>query len=48
MSDIEFTCPECGEAIEMNAAMREVTLSEGCPVCGADVTPAAFRETASR
>lgn len=48
MTDIDFTCPECGETIEMNAAMEEVTLSKGCPVCGADVTHAAFRETASR
>ena len=42
MSRYEFTCPECGQEIEVNESMREATLTHGCPVCGADVTEAAF------
>ncbi|RKD93429.1 DUF7560 family zinc ribbon protein [Halopiger aswanensis] len=42
MSRYEFTCPECGQEIEVNESMREATLSHGCPVCGADVTESAF------
>lgn len=42
MSRYEFTCPECGQEIEVNESMREATLTHGCPVCGAEVTEAAF------
>ncbi|APW96530.1 transcriptional regulator [Halobiforma lacisalsi AJ5] len=42
MSRYEFTCPECGQEIEVNDSMREATLNHGCPVCGADVSPADF------
>ncbi len=42
MSRYLFTCPDCGQEIEVNAEMREATLGHGCPVCGASVTPAAF------
>lgn len=42
MSRYEFTCPECGQEIEVNESMREATLSHGCPVCGAAVSAADF------
>ncbi|WP_254763178.1 DUF7560 family zinc ribbon protein [Natrinema marinum] len=42
MSRYEFTCPECGQEIEVNESMREATLTHGCPVCGASVMPSAF------
>lgn len=37
MSEFVFTCPECGQRIEVNGPMREATLTNGCPVCGASV-----------
>ena len=42
MSRYEFTCPDCGQTIEVNEAMREATLTHGCPVCGAEVTAGDF------
>ncbi|MFP8952994.1 FmdB family zinc ribbon protein [Natrialbaceae archaeon A-arb3/5] len=42
MSRYQFTCPECGQEIEVNESMREAILSHGCPVCGAAVTSATF------
>ncbi|RQG88893.1 zinc ribbon domain-containing protein [Natrarchaeobius halalkaliphilus] len=47
MSRHQFTCPECGQEIEVNESMREATLTHGCPVCGASVTSSAFAETQS-
>ncbi|MFC6716771.1 FmdB family zinc ribbon protein [Natrialbaceae archaeon GCM10025810] len=44
MTRYEFTCPECAQEIEVNEAMREATLAHGCPVCGADVSPADFAQ----
>ncbi|WP_049922651.1 DUF7560 family zinc ribbon protein [Halopiger djelfimassiliensis] len=44
MSRYEFTCPECGQEIEVNESMREATLSHGCPVCGAAVSTSAFAQ----
>lgn len=40
--EFEFVCPECGESIAMNAAMREAMIANGCVLCGADVGPDAF------
>lgn len=40
--EYEFTCPECGQQIAVNEPMREATLANGCPVCSAPVTTAAF------
>jgi predicted RNA-binding Zn-ribbon protein involved in translation (DUF1610 family) len=37
-----FTCAECGEAIDVNASMREALISHGCVICGATVTDADF------
>lgn len=45
MSRYEFTCPECGQEIEVNESMREATLSHGCAVCGAEVTETDFVTT---
>lgn len=42
MTEYEFTCPECGQEIEVNGPMREATLENGCPVCGAGVAPEHF------
>ncbi|THE66081.1 zinc ribbon domain-containing protein [Salinadaptatus halalkaliphilus] len=42
MSRYAFTCPDCGQEIEVNESMREATLAHGCPVCGSDVTADAF------
>lgn len=37
-----FTCPECGQEIEVNASMREAILSSGCPVCTGSVEDGCF------
>ncbi|ODR81000.1 transcriptional regulator [Haladaptatus sp. W1] len=42
MNEYEFTCSECGQQIEINGPMREATLTHGCPVCGAAVSPDNF------
>lgn len=39
-----FTCPECGQEIEVNDSMREAILSSGCPVCTESVEEACFEE----
>lgn len=44
MTEYEFTCPECGQQIEINDPMREATLTNGCPVCGASVTAEHFAQ----
>lgn len=33
MTSYVFTCPDCGQEIEVNESMREAILSSGCPVC---------------
>lgn len=40
--DIEFTCPECGETMVVNPAMRDALRANGCVVCGASVPGDAF------
>lgn len=37
-----FTCPECGESMSVNAAMRDALVENGCVVCGWDVSDEAF------
>lgn len=37
MTEYLFVCPECGQEIELNGPMRDATLANGCPVCGASV-----------
>ncbi len=43
MSEYEFTCPDCGQQIEVNEPVREATLCHGCPVCGGSITTEDFR-----
>lgn len=33
MTTYIFTCPDCGQEIEVNGSMREAMLASGCPVC---------------
>lgn len=47
MNRYEFTCPDCGQEIEVNEAMREATVTHGCPVCGADVASTDFATEAT-
>ena len=42
MTKYEFSCPDCGQAIEVNEPMREAILEHGCPVCGSVVEPSNF------
>lgn len=37
-----FVCSECEEEIEVNAAMRDALLANGCVVCGATVEETDF------
>ncbi|MCU4925379.1 zinc ribbon domain-containing protein [Halobacteria archaeon AArc-dxtr1] len=45
MSRYEFTCPDCGQEIEVNESMRAAILSHGCPVCSATVSETTFAST---
>lgn len=40
--DFIFVCPACGESMEVNASMRDALVENGCVVCGAPVSAAAF------
>ncbi len=40
--DYTFHCPQCGEGLSVNAAMRTALIEKGCVICGAAVTAAAF------
>lgn len=45
MSGVEaydFVCPECENEIEVDASMRDALITNGCVICGADVSPSAF------
>lgn len=42
--DVTFHCPECGQSIAVNAAMREALLENGCAVCGSPVSREAFED----
>lgn len=45
MSDVveyDFVCPECAQAIEVNASMRKALIDNGCVVCGAAVSKGSF------
>lgn len=42
MTTYTFTCPDCGQEIEVNGSMREAMLSSGCPVCTEPVDTADF------
>lgn len=43
--EFAFDCPECGESLATNDAMRETLVEKGCVVCGATVTNEAFTRT---
>lgn len=40
--ELTFVCPSCGESMEVNPAMRDALVENGCVVCGASVTAEAF------
>ena len=40
--EFTFDCPACGESMEVNPAMRDALLANGCVVCGATVAEDAF------
>lgn len=44
MSTYTFTCPDCGQEIEVNASMREAMLTSGCPVCTEPVETSDFED----
>lgn len=37
-----FVCPECVETLEVDRSMRDALIRNGCVICGAEVTAAAF------
>ncbi|MFB6094099.1 MAG: zinc ribbon domain-containing protein [Halanaeroarchaeum sp.] len=37
-----FDCPGCAIDFEVDAGVRDDILGNGCPICGAPVTEAAF------
>ncbi|MFP8958948.1 FmdB family zinc ribbon protein [Natrialbaceae archaeon A-CW3] len=41
-TEYEFRCSECGQQITVNQPVREATLTNGCPVCGAPVAQKDF------
>jgi transcription initiation factor IIE alpha subunit len=45
--DYTFRCPECDESLEVNDSMRDALLENGCVICSADVTGAAFTRASS-
>lgn len=42
MTGFEFSCPDCGERIAVDRAMREEIVVGGCPVCAAAVDGTRF------
>lgn len=46
--DIEFRCPACAESLTVNEPMKAALVSNGCVICGASLTEAAFSEPSSR
>ncbi|WP_312907411.1 DUF7560 family zinc ribbon protein [Natronosalvus caseinilyticus] len=44
--DYRFVCPECAQAITVNASMRDALVENGCVVCGSTVSRADFEELA--
>ena len=43
-----FLCPGCDESLEVNGAMRDALVTEGCVVCGAAVTARVRQERLER
>ncbi|WP_436900296.1 DUF7560 family zinc ribbon protein [Halovenus halobia] len=44
MKEYEFTCPACGQQIDVNETMRKAIESNGCPVCATAVDSTEFTE----
>jgi transcription initiation factor IIE alpha subunit len=40
--EFTFVCPDCGETMEVNDSMRAALLENGCVICSASVSDAAF------
>lgn len=40
--EFEFVCPECDERVIVNGGVREALLTNGCVLCGADLSPGDF------
>jgi transcription elongation factor Elf1 len=45
--EYSFTCPACEETLVVNGAMRETLIEQGCVICSASLTAAAFSERES-
>ena len=41
-TDYIFRCPACAKSMEVNEAMKEALLENGCVICGNELTIAAF------
>lgn len=44
-ADFVFSCPECGESMEVNESMKDALIENGCVICGAPITDDEFRRT---
>lgn len=44
MKEYEFTCPACGQQIDVNETMREAIEANGCPVCATAVDGSEFQD----
>lgn len=40
--EFTFVCPDCGETMEVNRSMRDALIENGCVICSAEVSAAAF------
>ncbi len=40
--EYEFHCPDCGEELVVNDAMKEALVERGCVICTADIDDDAF------
>lgn len=37
MTTYQFTCPDCSRVFTVTEPMRDATIANGCPVCGASI-----------
>lgn len=44
MKEYEFTCPACGQQIDVNETMRKAIEANGCPVCATAVDSTEFQD----
>lgn len=44
MTEYQFACPECSQEISVNENVREAIITNGCPVCAAQVDETEFSE----